>query len=337
MLVVVALAGCAGGRQPASLDPMDWRQYSERFIETDGRVRDDGQHGFSHSEGQGYGMVLAVAFDDREAFDRIWKWTRKHLRREDGLHAWKYNPRLARVTDSNNATDGDLMIAWALLRAAARWGEERYRREALAILDALAPLVRRIGDGLYLMPGAKGFTRGYGAMLNPSYFLFPAWRDFVGQHRAVDWKAIDASALALVRQARFGIWRLPADWVDVRADGSIRPARTRPAEFGYDAIRLPLYLAWVGERDLLEPFERFWAQFTLKDAVPDRVGLDDDRVHLEPGFSAVRMLAALVRRLRDPHLPMPSIDWTRNPGYYDASLMMLARLAASESRPEKAR
>jgi len=41
--------------------------------------------GISHSEGQGYGMLLAVAADDRPTFDLLWGWTRAQLMlRNDG-------------------------------------------------------------------------------------------------------------------------------------------------------------------------------------------------------------------------------------------------------------
>src|SRR5487761_2690925 len=56
-----------------------WQDWSKRFVRPSGRVVDTGNHGISHSEGQGYGMLLAVAAGDRPAFDRLWAWTRANL------------------------------------------------------------------------------------------------------------------------------------------------------------------------------------------------------------------------------------------------------------------
>lgn len=56
-----------------------WAAYKRRFVEADGRVADTGNLGTSHSEGQGYGLLLAAAAADRETFDRIWSWTNSRL------------------------------------------------------------------------------------------------------------------------------------------------------------------------------------------------------------------------------------------------------------------
>ena len=49
-----------------------WEAYKARFLMTDGRIVDTGNKNVSHSEGQGYAMLMAVASNDKAAFDRIW-------------------------------------------------------------------------------------------------------------------------------------------------------------------------------------------------------------------------------------------------------------------------
>ena len=39
---------------------------------------------------------------------------------------WKPSGSGGSIADKNNATDGDLLIAWGLARAAAGWGGDRY-------------------------------------------------------------------------------------------------------------------------------------------------------------------------------------------------------------------
>src|SRR4051794_1608081 len=155
--------------------PELWQAYKTAFVSDGGRVVDNANGNVSHSEGQGYGMLLAVAADDREAFDAIWSWTRaQSMLREDGLAAWRWNPDASpHVGDRNNATDGDLLIAWALAEAGERWRAPAYPPASLAISQALAAAV--VADspfGPVLMPGAAGFgakERSDGPVLNLSY------------------------------------------------------------------------------------------------------------------------------------------------------------------------
>ena len=53
--------------QPWVCRAFTWHDYKERFLLQDGRIIDTYQHNRSHSEGQGYGMLLAIANRDRQA------------------------------------------------------------------------------------------------------------------------------------------------------------------------------------------------------------------------------------------------------------------------------
>ena len=112
-----------------------WQAWKDRFLMPDGRVVDTLQDAASHSEGQGYGMVLATYFDDPEAFARMFQWTERHLAvRADALLAWRWLPdALNSVPDRNNASDGDLFYAWALVRAANRFGNRAYMARAQGV------------------------------------------------------------------------------------------------------------------------------------------------------------------------------------------------------------
>src|SRR5215469_10711553 len=119
--VVVALVGVwfvFFYNKNQKLDPQLWQQYRLRFITADGRVIDEDSDpkGVTHTEGQGYGMLLAEAVGDRERFDLLWQWTQNNLRRPDGLFSWKFaacGEQGDCITDKNNASDGDILIAWA--------------------------------------------------------------------------------------------------------------------------------------------------------------------------------------------------------------------------------
>ncbi len=141
----------------------DWKTYQQTFISGDGRVVDFFQHSSSHSEGQGYGLLLALMNSDRPAFERILRWTTENLQvRRDALFAWSWGERPNggwNVIDYNTASDGDILIAFALLRAADRWGHPPFRDAALRIVrDIRAHLAVTAGDFQLIAPAYFGFN-----------------------------------------------------------------------------------------------------------------------------------------------------------------------------------
>ena len=83
----LSASGSAGGT---------WEGFVEQFVSPSGRVIDYYQQEISHSEGQGYSMLLAVAANDRNSFARMWKWSGKELqvRQSDALFAWSWGERV---------------------------------------------------------------------------------------------------------------------------------------------------------------------------------------------------------------------------------------------------
>jgi endo-1,4-beta-D-glucanase Y len=70
------------------------------------------------SEGQAYGMLLAIAFDDPPTFDRLWLFNTDHLN-TTGLMHWHIGGH-QQIEGAGAATDADLDMAAALLMAAAK-------------------------------------------------------------------------------------------------------------------------------------------------------------------------------------------------------------------------
>jgi len=106
-----------------------WQAYKTKFLDPGGRIIDDGNGNVSHSEGQGYGLLLSVLAGSPADFALIWAFTRTELLvRNDGLAAWKWSPGTKpHVTDFNNASDGDILIAYALGLAGQQWNRRDYR------------------------------------------------------------------------------------------------------------------------------------------------------------------------------------------------------------------
>ena len=222
-----------------------WQIWCDRYL-LDGRVA-DWQQGISHSEGQGYGLLLAQAAGDRAAFEQIEEWTQVHLAvRQDQLMAWSRRHEDGRI-DWHNATDGDLFRAWALLRADRDSGWTGHRDKALAIARDIAELCLasdpRAPAEWLLLPGAEARRAPDRVLFNPSYIMPRALRelgDAAGDPRLL--RAADHGETVLAELAAAGrLW----NWVDVAASGFLPPKEHR-ATWGYDALRIPLYLVWSG-------------------------------------------------------------------------------------------
>ncbi|BCM87229.1 glycosyl hydrolase family 8 [Methylobacterium indicum] len=319
---------------PSVEDRREYATFVRRFVAPDGRVVDTYNGGVSHSEGQGWGLLMAVSFNDPATFDRIHGWTRRHLRRPaDSLHAWRFQPQAKTpVDDLNNATDGDLYIAGALARAGRLWRRPDLSAEAGQIgQDILRLLVRRVGQRIVLLPGAYGFDREGGVIVNPSYYAFPMIHEVAQVAPSGVWSALETDGLRLIEDGRFGKWDLPPDWLRVdQRTGALSPAPSWPARFSYDAIRIPLHLAWCRTRSqgALAAFWRYWeGQHPFP---PSWVDLQSGTIAPYPADPGTRAVAALALRTRagGEGGTLPSIG--EEDHYYPSALIMLSRIAMQE-------
>lgn len=151
-----------------------WGEFKAKYLKEKSYVVDYYNNSRVTSESQGYGMILAVKFDDKEIFDSIWKWTKYNMRREDNLFSWQWNNY---IVDKNNATDGDLLISYALYLAYNKWNEESYKQEYIKILKSLKNLEIVIEKNnsekdYLLLPAAYGFSdEKYNITIYPSYYI----------------------------------------------------------------------------------------------------------------------------------------------------------------------
>lgn len=303
-----------------------WSSFKTQFMTSEGRIQDTGNKNISHTEGQGYAMLMAVWYNDRPTFDKLWSWTNTTLKNPDnGLFYWRYRPDQAEpVADKNNASDGDVLIAWALLKAGEKWQVREYLNASDEIQRAiLAHTVTTFGGYTVMLPGSQGFNKNSYIILNPSYFVFPAWRDFARySHRQV-WNTLINDGLEMLSQMRFGNTHLPLDWVVLNADGTFAPAAAWPPRFSYDAIRIPLYLYWYnGQVPDLVPFQQFWSAFPRLQTPAWIDVLNDEKApySMTGGLLAVRDLT-----LNETGYLSDTLSSKED--YYSASLSLLTWLA----------
>jgi len=307
-----------------------WDEWKAAYVAADGRVTDTGQRNISHSEGQGFGMVLATAAGDKATFERIWTWTQNNLgKRPDGLFAWRWEPSRG-ITDLNTATDGDLFIAWGLVRAAERFNLPELKGRAAAIGQAIRERVVQDGTpwGTILKPGVDGFGTPQGQVVNLSYWVFPAFDAINKVDAHPQWQALTTSGLRLAEVARFGRWSLPPDWLLLV--NPLQPDPSRAPRYGYDAARIPLYLHWAGHATpaRLDGFRKFWSHFQCDGFLPGWANVADNSIDsygADPGVAAVRTLLT-TGKPASSKLPMTAQS------YYSATLGLLTEVAAQEGK-----
>jgi endo-1,4-beta-D-glucanase Y len=314
--LVPTLARAAAAFAP---DDPDWLSFKSRFLLSDGRVIDTGNGDVSHSEGQSYGMLFSVAFGDEATFDLISAWTARNLARgTDALHIWRYLPNQRDHTpDHNNATDGDLVIAMALNRAAQLWGRPDRAQAAAAIArDIRTLLIANAGSRLVLLPALEGFTQKSATIVNLSYYNFVALRELAAIDASPLWPLVSLDGMSLLQAARFGRWQLPPDWLSVPLnDGPLAVAAGWPPLCSYDAIRVPLNLAWT----TAAPYQPAWANLETDSVSPYAAS---------GGLVAVRS----VTMAAEPQMGLPALPSVQQcTDYYSASLTLLSRIAWAES------
>lgn len=245
----------------ASPDWPQWQDFSQHFISADGRVlaasnvaRD------SYSEGQSYAMFFALIANDRDAFERIWRWTQQNLmvNGADGLPAWTWGQAADgrwRVLDANSAADADLWFAYALLEAGRLWQRDDYQRDGRRLLQAITQqeVVSLPGLGPMVLPAPFGFVQADGSWrLNASYLPLPLLRRFEMEAPQGPWAAVANNTLTLISAASQK--GFAADWTGYRADPGARPQFAVDPVTGpigsYDAIRVYL---WAGMTAVNDP------------------------------------------------------------------------------------
>lgn len=317
-----------------SVNPEEWEAFASAFMRPDGRVVDTANGGISHSEGQGYGLMLAWMAGDREDFERIWTFTQQELRiRDDGLFAWKWaEGDRPRVKDINNASDGDILIAYALEAAGTAWGDARYRQASQEIRGVLkVSMFENTRAGMVLLPGAEGFTQDAGVITNPSYWVQEAFTLFAEVEDDDIWTRVKKGLEPLLRaQAEVGTVLSP-EWMSVSRSGDVERAPSLDAGFGYNALRVPLYAVRDGgKRDVV--LARIVEQVTTESGDMLILNAEGDvtQTLTDPGYKALAGLARCAI-LKQPEGVIPAFTPT---DYYPSVLHLLSLSAARVKAPE---
>lgn len=236
------------------------KDFLDRYVERDGRVvrRDEG--GDVVSEGQAYGMLVAVALGDRSRFNAIWGWTKTNLRRPDGLLSWRWAD--GHVTDVNSASDADLDTDRALLLGGNRFGDaalsdegkqlggQILRLETVEVGATTPPPGDAVPAGQWIVGAGPITVAGNWATaaphaVDPGYFSPRSVQAIQQASGDARWTDINRTQRVLSWQLS-GTGQLPPDWAVVDDAGHAVPTGPPvggPPQFGLDAARLPIRYA----------------------------------------------------------------------------------------------
>ncbi len=256
--------GPAGSPDQATRDATS--AFFDAYVDADGRVVRRDQGADTVSEGQAYGMLLAVAVRDEDRFDAVWGWTRSHLLQPSGLLAWRWQG--GAVVDPEPATDADLDAVTALLTAARVFDRPELHQRGVALAGAVVRLGtlpatdRAPADGVppNALPAAGRllvagpWARQDPAVVNPSYLAPGTARGYAARTDDARWEAVADTQQALLDTLLGSpAQRLPPDWAQVPApQGVARVGQAVPSGppdgstgplYGYDAPRLLVRLA----------------------------------------------------------------------------------------------
>lgn len=212
------------------------------------------------SEGQAYGMIVALYAGDQATFDKIWDASEKHLwNATEGYYDWRWKD--GAITSKGMATDADQDIALMLLFADSlvkkgMWSAHKspknvdYRTRAMDLLKTI--WTTAVSPKYNLAPGA-----GWGGdnFVNPGYLSPASYRVFAKVDSTRNWMAVVNQCYAVLSKnpgAGKGLvpdWMVP-DGTYYNGDLGYNPYRAGKALYK-DAIRVHWRLAmdwlWFGE------------------------------------------------------------------------------------------
>ena len=235
------------------------------------------------SEGQGYGMYIAVLsakrkWSKKEYFDQLNNFYLKHRetinKDKTALMSWRAVENNGHWTiNKNSATDGDLFIAQALLLASKQWHDDKYQKEAHAILqDILRYEYNPDTETLTVGDWADSKSKYYNLMRTSDVMpeFFDNFYQETGDKR---WLVIKNTMLKrlnqLSHQNKTGLVPDFA-WVSKNDVQPVKPKTISTENDGYysaNACRVPMMLAGCNDRSAQNTLKRMLKFFSKQNTI----------------------------------------------------------------------
>jgi endoglucanase len=237
-----------------------WETYKKEYIDpTSFRVVDKQKDGITTSEGQSYGMLMSAWMDDQPTFDKVWKWTQDNLQKPNtNSFSWLWGKDskgeykvLTELGGDNVATDGDIDIAFSLIKASQKWNNPKYLDSAKLIMnDIWTNEVIITKNGKYLLVSndlEKKYNKSE-VLVNPSYFNTAAFHEFAKINSENNWDRLSVDSYEFLEKSSESVLDynksafLPPDWMLVNIDnGTVKPTGKEDfsSRYSFDAARIP--------------------------------------------------------------------------------------------------
>lgn len=207
------------------------------------------------TEGMSYGMMIAVQLDNKDMFDRLWRWAVKYMQHREGpregYFAWSC--KLDGTRNSQGpASDGELYYVTALIFASNRWGNDTgidYLKEAKYILDCAMAKdgTDRVTNFINMEHKLITFTPDTwgGTFTDPSYHVpafYEVWARWADDGRSQLWQECADKSRAYLHTTIHPVTGLNPDYSHY--DGSpYDTGRIIGKEFRFDSWRVPMNIA----------------------------------------------------------------------------------------------
>lgn len=207
------------------------------------------------TEGMSYGMMIAVQRDNKDIFDRLWRWSKHYMQHQDG-HMKGYFRWSCQVDGTPNshgpASDGEFYYITSLIFASNLWGNNGdidYLSEAQFILDSsmektgengVTPLIHPEHQLITFVP--TGFGAGF---TDPSYHVpafYEVWARWAEDGRADYWRECAVKSRKYLHKAIHLETGLNPDYSTY--DGSLlNSGHIIGDAFRFDSWRVPMNIA----------------------------------------------------------------------------------------------
>ena len=207
------------------------------------------------TEGMSYGLMIAVQFDRKDIFDRLWRWGKKYMQHQEGplkgYFAWSCKTDGTRNAQGP-ASDGELYYVTSLIFASNRWGNStgiNYLAEAQNILDCSMQKIgmERVATLINLEHQLITFTPDPfgGRFTDPSYHVpafYEVWARWAEDGRSEFWRACARKSREYLHKSIHPVTGLNPDYNNY--DGTLLGSKRVIGDaFRFDSWRVPMNIA----------------------------------------------------------------------------------------------
>lgn len=211
------------------------------------------------TEGMSYGLMTAVQFNNKDMFDRLWRWCSTYMQHQDGpmegYFAWS-----CKLDGTRNAqgpaSDGELYYVTALIFASNLWGNDTgidYHKEAKRILDCsmtkdetsgetrITNLINMEHKLITFVPNVWG-----GSFTDPSYHVpafYEVWARWGNDGRADFWRECAEKSREYLHKATHPVTGLNPDYSNYDGTPFKTPRGIIGEAFRFDSWRVPMNIA----------------------------------------------------------------------------------------------